>query len=157
MLPETELLPPQVLVVDANVRHCLLYRMEMEAHGYAVSCAHNGREALVKLRDRRFDLAVVDVSLPDVSENDLLQQISTCRHQENRRLPIIINTAYPYSQQQTRRWAADAFLIKSSNLDALLNKVTSFLKPKNLQVKLPNRFRTHRFLRQRDFFIDCIA
>ena len=57
MLPETELLPPQVLVVDANVRHCLLYRMEMEAHGYAVSCAHNGREALVKLRDRRFDLA----------------------------------------------------------------------------------------------------
>lgn len=157
MLPETELLPPQVLVVDANVRHCLLYRMEMEAQGYAVSCVHNGREALLKLQDRQFDLAVVDVSLPDISENDLLQQISNCRHQENRRLPIIINTAYPYSQQQARNWAADAFLIKSSNLDTLLSKITSFLKPKNLQAKIPNRFRGPRFLRHRDFFIDCIA
>jgi len=157
MLPEAELLPPQVLVVDANVRHCLLYRMEMEAHGYAVSCAHNGREALLKLQDRWFDLAVVDVSLPDISENDLLQQISTCRHQENRRLPIIINTAYPYSRQQTRRWSADAFLIKSSNLDALLKKVTAFLKPKDLRIKIPSRFRGHRFFRQRNFFIDCIA
>lgn len=157
MLPETELLPPQVLVVDANVRHCLLYRMEMEAHGYAVSCAHNGYEALVKLQDRRFDLAVVDVSLPDIRENDFFRQISTCRHQENRRLPIIINTAYPYSQQQARCWPADAFLIKSSNLDVLLNKVTSFLKPKNLPARIPNRFRAHRFLRQRDFFIDCIT
>jgi len=157
MLPEAELLPPQVLVVDANARHCLLYRMEIEAHGYAVSCAHNGQDALLKLQARHFDLAVVDVSLPDISANDLLQQISACRDLENRRLPIIINTAYPYSQQQASRWSADAFLIKSSNLDGLLRKIMLFLKPQNLRSKAPNRFRGHRFFRQRDLFIDCIV
>ncbi len=157
MLPEAELLPPQVLVVDANARHCLLYRMEMEAHGYAVSCAHNGRDALLKLQARHFDLAVVDVSLPDISANDLFKQISASRNSENRRLPIIINTAYPYSRQQASHWSADAFLIKSSNLDALLRKVTLFLKPKNFQTKASSRFRHQRFFRQRDFFIDCIV
>lgn len=157
MLPEAELLPPQVLVVDANARHCLLYRMEMEAHGYAVSCAHNGQDALLKLQARHFDLAVVDVSLPDISANDLLKQISACRDLENRRLPIIINTAYPYSQQQASRWPADAFLIKSSNLDGLLRKIMLFLNPKNLRSKAPNRFRGYRFFRQRDLFIDCIV
>jgi CheY-like chemotaxis protein len=128
---EAELLPPKVLVVDANVRHCLLYRMEMEAQGYEVVCAHNGREALQQLQQRRFDVAVVDVILPDISGIDLAEQISTTRRRpKGRRLPIIINTAYPYPQQQARRWSADAFILKSSNLDELMGKITSFLRRK---------------------------
>jgi CheY-like chemotaxis protein len=128
---EAELLPPKVLVVDANVRHCLLYRMEMEAQGYEVVCAHNGHEALQQLQQRRFDVAVVDVILPDISGIELVEQISTTRRRpKGRRLPIIINTAYPYPQQQARRWSADAFILKSSNLDELMGKITSFLRRK---------------------------
>jgi len=156
MLPEAELLPPQVLVVDANVRHCLLYRMEMEAQGYKVVCAHNGRDALLQLQDRRFDLAVVDVILPDISGNDLLLQISASRHPKNRPLPIIINTAYPYTKQQTRKWSADAFLLKSSNLDELLGEVTAFLRGKPVSPKTPPHHSEHSLFQQRGF-IDCIA
>jgi DNA-binding response OmpR family regulator len=156
MLPEAELLPPKVLVVDSNVRHCLLYRMEMEAQGYEVVCAHNGREALLQLQDRRFDLAVVDVVLPDISGNDLLLQISSSRHPKNHPLPIIINTAYPYTQQQTRKMSADAFLIKSSNLDELLGKVTAFLRGKPSSHKTTPRHFEHSLFQQRGF-TDCIA
>lgn len=124
---QAELLPPKVLVVDANIRHCLLYRMEMEAQGYEVVCAHNGREALQQLQERRFDVAVVDVVLPDISGSDLIQQISNTRQTSHqRRLPIIINTAYPYSKQQTRKWPAAAFVLKSSNLGELMNKLMRF-------------------------------
>jgi CheY-like chemotaxis protein len=129
MLTEAELLPPKVLVVDANTRHCLLYRMEMEAQGYEVVCAHNGREALQQLQYRCFDVAVVDVILPDIKGDELIHQITTKPAARNgRRLPIIINTAYPYSKRQRRQWPADAFILKSSNLDELIGKVTSFLK-----------------------------
>jgi DNA-binding response OmpR family regulator len=145
MPTEAELLPPsigaaykrspKVLVVDANIRHCMLYRMEMEAHGYQVVCAHNGHEALEQLQYRRFDVVVVDVILPDISGVDLIKQISTNPAKRNgHRLPIIINTAFPYSQQQKRRWSADAFILKSSNLDELIGKVTSFLRRKRSQV-----------------------
>lgn len=130
MATEMESWPPKVLVVDANVRHCLLYRMEMEAQGYEVVCAHNGREALNQLQHRRFHVAVIDVTLPDINGSELLQKISTTRsHFYKNRLPIIINTAYPYPKKQRQRWTADAFILKSSNLDELMGKVTLFTKP----------------------------
>ncbi|MDZ7361825.1 MAG: response regulator [candidate division KSB1 bacterium] len=129
MQMEAELLPPKVLVVDANVRHCMLYRMEMEAQGYEVVCAHNGQDAMQQLQQRRFDIAVIDVILPDISGIDLVEQILTTRQRpQGRHLPIIINTAYPYFPQQSRRWFADAYILKSSNLDELMGKITSFLQ-----------------------------
>jgi CheY-like chemotaxis protein len=137
MPSEAELLPPKVLVVDANIRHCLLYRMEMEAQGYEVVCAHNGHEALQQLQDRRFDVAIVDVVLPDIRGTELIKQIAfNRRNPDGHRLPIIVNTAYPYPQQQTRRWSADAFILKSSNLDELMNKLMSFIRHKRYRAKL---------------------
>jgi len=139
MPTEAELLPPKVLVVDANVRHCLLYRMEMEAQGYEVVCAHNGREALQQVQHRRFDVAVVDVILPDVNGVELVHQIAANPAvRDGYRLPVIVNTAYPYSKKQTRKWSADAFILKSSNLDELIHKITAFLRRKR-QRKQVNR------------------
>jgi len=129
MPTEAELMPAKVLVVDANIRHCLLYRMEMEAQGYEVVCAHNGCEALKQLQNRRFDVAVVDVILPDIKGTDLIKKIVTKRRNDDGyHLPIIVNTSYPYPKQQTLRWSADAFILKSSNLDELMGKVTLFSK-----------------------------
>jgi DNA-binding response OmpR family regulator len=122
---ETEAFMPKVLVVDANVKHCLLYRMEMEAQGFEVVCAHNGSEALQQIQHRSFDVAVVDVVLPDVNGADLLKEISTNRHSDGRNLPIIINTAYPYRKSHIRHLAADAFVLKSSDLHELMGKITS--------------------------------
>jgi len=118
---------PKVLVVDANVRHCLLYQVEIEARGYQVVCAHNGRDALEQIQQSRFDVAVIDVRLPDVNGLDLAQKISHSHpHPEAPRVPIIVNTAYPYSKSHTRQWAIDAFILKSSNLDELLGKIALF-------------------------------
>src|SRR5574341_557168 len=115
---------PKVLVVDANVRHCLLYQMEMEALGYEVVCAHNRDEALRQMQRRCFDVAVVDVVFPDVSGAELLKEISTNRpNYDGRRLPIIINTAYPYAKNHIKHWAADAFVLKSSDLKELMGKI----------------------------------
>ncbi len=126
---ETEAFTPKVLVVDANVKHCLLYRMEMEAQGFEVVCAHNGFEALQQIQHRTFDVAVVDVILPDVNGDEFVKEISTNRsNPDGRCLPIIINTAYPYGKSHIKRLAADAFVLKSSDLHELLGKITSLSK-----------------------------
>ena len=130
LMGETEAFTPKVLVVDANVKHCLLYRMEMEAQGFEVVCAHNGSEALQQIQDRSFDVAVVDVILPDVNGAELVKEISTTRrHPNGPNLPIIINTAYPYGKSHIRRLAADAFVLKSSDLHELLGKIASLSRP----------------------------
>ncbi|MGI0016077.1 MAG: response regulator [Nitrososphaera sp.] len=134
----TEAFTPKVLVVDANVKHCLLYRMEMEAQGFEVVCAHNGSEALQQIQDRYFDVAVVDVVLPDVNGAELVKEISTNRsHPNGHNLPIIINTAYPYGKSHIRRLAADAFVLKSSDLHELMGKITSLSRPHSTHNKIP--------------------
>ncbi len=138
LLGATEAFTPKVLVVDANVKHCLLYRMEMEAQGFEVVCAHNGSEALQQIQDRSFDVAVVDVILPDVNGAELVKEISTNRrHPNGPNLPIIINTSYPYGKSHIRRLAADAFVLKSSDLDELLGKIASLSRPHRTHSKMP--------------------
>jgi two-component system NtrC family response regulator len=123
---------PAVLVVDANSRLCLLYRMEMEAQGYKVVCANNGHEALQQIEYRNFDIAVVDVILPDVNGIELVQEISA--HHQN--LPIIVNTSYPYRKSYIQKWGVDAFVLKSSDLNELLNKITYLLQhPRHLHAE----------------------
>jgi DNA-binding response OmpR family regulator len=124
MVKEAESVTPAVLVVDANPTHCLLYQMEMEARGYEVVCTGNGHEALTQIQHRHFDVAVVDAILPDIKGSELVKEISTsCQN-----LPIILNTAYPYSKNQIRHWAIDAFVLKSSDLRELIGKITRLLK-----------------------------
>jgi DNA-binding response OmpR family regulator len=128
---------PKVLVVDANVKHCLLYRMEMEARGFEVVCAHNGFEALRQIQRRAFDVAVVDVALPDVNGAELVKEISTTRsNPEGKSLPIIINTAYPYGKSHVKNLAADAFVLKSSDLHELMGKITSLSQPHRKHSKI---------------------
>jgi DNA-binding response OmpR family regulator len=147
LLGVTEAFTPKVLVVDANVKHCLLYRMEMEAQGFEVVCAHNGSEALQQIQDRSFDVAVVDVVLPDVNGAELVKEISTNRsHSNGHNLPIIINTAYPYGKSHIRRLAADAFVLKSSDLHELMGKITSLSRSHSLHSKMPTTAR--RFKKQ---------
>jgi DNA-binding response OmpR family regulator len=78
---------------------------------------------LQKIQHRSFDVAVVDVVLPDVKGIDLVKEISST-HQN---LPIIINTAYPYRKSHFRRWAVEAFVLKSSDLNELTGKIAMLL------------------------------
>jgi two-component system, OmpR family, KDP operon response regulator KdpE len=57
----------RILVVDdeAQIRRVML--ATLVAHGYMVSTARNGEEALDKVRDERFDLILLDVNMPGIA------------------------------------------------------------------------------------------
>ena len=128
MVAEEASFMPAVLVVEANASHRVLYQMEMEARGFNVVCARNGHEALEKIQQRRFDVAVVEVILPDFKDTEFLKKFSaSCQN-----LPIIINTSYPYGKSRIRKWAADAFVTKSSDLNELFGKMNSLARSSRL-------------------------
>ena len=47
---------------------------------------------------------------------------------KNKGIPIIINTAYSNYQDNFMIWAADAHIVKSSDLTELKNKIEELLK-----------------------------
>ncbi len=79
---------PRILLVDDehSVQTLLTYPLRKE--GYEVVSAHDGREALTRFSEQRFDLVVLDIMLPK------LDGIEVCRRLRSRsQVPIIMLTA----------------------------------------------------------------
>jgi DNA-binding response OmpR family regulator len=79
---------PRILLVDDehSVQKLLTYPLRKE--GYEVVSALDGREALDRLRDGRFDLVVLDVMLPELDGFEVCRQVRA-----RSAVPIIMLTA----------------------------------------------------------------
>ncbi|MDD3725969.1 MAG: response regulator [Candidatus Ratteibacteria bacterium] len=113
----------RILVVEDEENERLLYKEELEKEGFTVICCQNGSEALDMVEKERFDLVILDIQMPHTNGIETLGKILT----KKRNIPIIIYTAYPQYKEHFLTWAADAYLIKSADLDVLKDKVRSIL------------------------------
>jgi DNA-binding response OmpR family regulator len=118
-----------LLVVDdeADIRH--LYQAELEDDGHSVVTCGDHSAALEQLRHQAFDLVVLDVQLAETSGLDLLQQITREFHST----PVILCTAYSSYQDDFASWLADAYVVKSSDLEILKREVRRVLSHHNDQ------------------------
>ena len=57
----------RILVVDDEPQIRRVMLATLVAHGYMVSTARNGQEALDKVREERFDLILLDVNMPGIA------------------------------------------------------------------------------------------
>ena len=82
---------PKILVIDDDVEvgHFFEYFLHDEKN-YCVSVANSGREARDAIKSSSFDLALVDLKLPDANGIQLLNEIKTV----NPRCEVIIMTGY---------------------------------------------------------------
>jgi len=56
-----------------------------------------------------------------------LETLSLLKRQ-NKDLPVILNSAYSTYKNNFQTWLADAYLVKSSNLDELKEKIRDLLR-----------------------------
>ncbi len=111
----------KILCVDNDPDILLLYQEELSEIGYEVLMATSGREALKKYKSERPQLVIMDVRLPVWEDVEALNAILEKDHQ-----PIIINT-FPQYLSNFVRLSAEAYLVKSSDLGELKQKVREVL------------------------------
>lgn len=116
----------KILIVDDSsyARHIL--KNALEKGGYEVVQASNGSEALQLIQTEKPMLVTLDLLMPDIQGQELLQRIKTSYPE----LKAIIVTAD--IQEDTRREllqaGADEFLNKPVSSDALLEAVSRLLQ-----------------------------
>ena len=88
----------RILLVDdeQSVQTLLTYPLVKE--GYEVVSAHDGREALDRFAEQRFDLVVLDIMLPHIDG------IEVCRRIRSRSTWRSIRTAACSASGSARRW-----------------------------------------------------
>jgi two-component system response regulator (stage 0 sporulation protein F) len=114
----------KILVVEDEEGLRFLYKEELEAEGYEVLTAQNGREAIQQLEEGKPDLIILDIVMPVMDGMEALGRIVG----KERKIPIILNTSYPGYRRDFMSWAADAYVTKSTDLEVLKDKVRELLE-----------------------------
>jgi len=115
-----------VLVVDDSLTTRTLHRDLLAGAGYEVVVASNGAEAWDLLGQRRFDLVVTDVLMPDVDGWELTRRVR--QHPRMANLPVILVTTLGSAEDRERgvRVGANAYVVKGSyDQEQLLRAVAS--------------------------------
>lgn len=108
-----------ILVVDDDEAIRILLKEELTEEGYRVITASNARDALKMVEQEPLDLVILDIRMPGMDGLEALPRILGMKEG----VPVILNTAYSQYQESFMSWAADAYIVKSSDLGELKAKV----------------------------------
>lgn len=125
--------PGTVLIVDDNDvnRDMLVRRLRRE--GYEVDSVAEGAGALRMLREKPFDLVLLDILMPDIDGYQVLEQIKA--DDELRHIPVIMISALHEMDSVIRciEIGADDYLPKPFNPVLLKARVSASLEKKRLR------------------------
>ncbi|KVL87894.1 hybrid sensor histidine kinase/response regulator [Burkholderia stagnalis] len=123
--------PARVLLVEDNPVNQQIALAMLEDTGYAVEVAENGREALDRLLEDRFDVVLMDCQMPLMDGFEATQWLRLREAETGAaRLPVIALTANAISGDRERCLAAgmDDYLSKPFSRDALLQMLARFAR-----------------------------
>lgn len=118
----------RILIVDDEIRMRQLLKLYLEPVGYNCSTAHDGIEALEKVKKEAFDLILLDVMMPLYDGFEVCKKI-TDAHPD---IPIIMITALDDAESIVKGLDAGAtdYVSKPFNGEVLLARVRSVMRRK---------------------------
>ncbi len=115
--------PLDILLVDDNRDAAQPLAMFLEFEGHRVVVAYNGQEALQLAEQKRFDVALLDIGLPDTDGYTLARKLRAIPQQSAARLVAL--TGYGTAQDIARAHNAgfDQHIVKPIDCDLLLEEL----------------------------------
>ncbi|MEW8532287.1 MAG: ATP-binding protein [Candidatus Thiodiazotropha sp.] len=114
----------RILVAEDSPVNRYLINEILSRGGYQVTLHEDGKSALEKLKNERFDLAILDMQMPVVTGIDMVEDIRN-NHDINSNIPIIILTANKTTaaRDKSMNAGANAFLTKPIDISALIQTI----------------------------------
>jgi CheY-like chemotaxis protein len=109
----------RVLIVDDDAVSRRLAQVVFQKHGWWADTADSGECALLHVAAHRYDLVLLDISLPGLTGQDVCAQLRA--DPQRRTVRVIAYTAHAYPEQQQRflDGGFDAVLVKPLRVQAL--------------------------------------
>lgn len=118
-----------ILIVDDDKSIIRTFTRILQKNGYKIDTAETGKEAIEKAGKKHYDLALVDIRLPDMDGTKLLAKI---KNQLRNTIKIMI-TGFPSIESGVKALdeGAEAYLVKPVKPEELLMLIKEKLKNKN--------------------------
>ena len=115
----------KVLVVDDDATINEMLNTYLNRNGYDVSSAYSGTEAVLLMKTQIFDLVILDLMLPGLSGEQVLEKMK-----EIRQIPVIGLSAKDDAKSKIEllRNGADDYMTKPFDLEELLVRIEVVLR-----------------------------
>jgi CheY-like chemotaxis protein len=113
----------KILCIDDDELGLMVRRLTLEAEGFEVAAALSGPKGLELLAVSRFDVVLLDHSMPEMNGGEVAQQIRLLHPGT----PIVFLSAYITLPEEHMRMV-DAYVTKGDSTEALLAVVRRFTK-----------------------------
>jgi len=116
-----------ILIIDDDEYFVKLLSDELSDEGYTTKHAANGAEAILILKHLKPSLIILDIVMPVMDGMEVLGPI--VRRYED--VPVILHSSYEDFRKDFKSWAADAYLVKSSDFVELKGTIRRLLGVNN--------------------------
>ena len=125
--PEAARVAKTVLIVEDNELNMKLFHDLLDAHGYETLQTRSGIDALKIARERRPNLILMDIQLPEVSGLEVTKWLKD--DEELREIPVIAVTAFAMKgdEQRIRDGGCEAYISKPISIGTFLETVRRYL------------------------------
>jgi signal transduction histidine kinase len=126
----TAVVPGTLLVVDDESTNRDVLSRRLRRQGHTVVTANSGADALAVMRERPFDLVLLDIMMPDMDGYEVLRRLKSDDHLQH--VPVVMISAVDELQSVVRCIAAGAedYLAKPFNPTLLQARIGACLEKK---------------------------
>jgi len=124
---------PKILVVDDDETIRTTMKAILQDEGYIVDLAATGKEAIQKTQEKNYNIALLDIKLPDMEGIELLKLLKDGIPKTRK----IMVTGYPSMQNAISavNKNADAYLLKPVDVEKLLQMIKEQLYAQEAELK----------------------
>ncbi len=116
-----------ILVVDDDIELVLTYQELLQTHGYRVSTAGNGREALKLVLHHNVDAVLCDMSMPELTGDLFYREVGLVCPQLLKRFIFLTANANDPLYETFLKSVPASVLSKPTSMDRLLEKLAVIL------------------------------
>lgn len=137
----------KVLVVDDEKLIVKGIRYSLEQDGMEVDCAYDGEEALQKIKDKEYDIILLDVMLPKLTGFEVCQQV-----REFSSVPIMMLTAKGEDMDKILglEYGADDYITKPFNILEVKARLKAIMRR-----TAPKTKEKAKIIESKDMRLDC--
>jgi DNA-binding response OmpR family regulator len=116
----------QILIVEDEEAIARVLQLELEFEGYSVGVAYTGTDGLIKYREQKWDLVLLDLMLPGMNGLDVLRRIRAAEDGT----PVILLTAKSDVEDKVTGLdlGANDYVTKPFEIDELLARIRSAIR-----------------------------
>ena len=116
-----------VLIVEDNELNMKLFHDLLEAHGIESLETRNGNEVLDIARDKKPDLILMDIQLPEISGLDITKMLKA--DEELKQIPVIAVTAFAMKgdEEKIREGGCEDYISKPISVARFIDVVQKYL------------------------------